>query len=59
MEREFRGALYLYRIALDCGGTVRSLLSHINEHEVGARVSARVRSGHSLRPFLDGMALEA
>ena len=58
VEREFRGAFYLYRIALDCGGSVRSLLSHINEHEVGARVNARVRSGHSLRPFLDGMALE-
>ncbi len=57
VEREFRGAFYLYWIALDCGGTVRSLLSHIAEHEVGARVTARVRSGHSLRPFLDGAAL--
>ena len=59
VERKFRGAFYLYRIALDCGGTVRSLLSHTDEHQVGARVSARVRSGHSLRPFLDGMALDA
>ena len=58
VEREFRGAFYLYRIALDCGVTVRSLLSHINEHEVGARVTVRVRSGHSLRPFLNGAALD-
>ena len=59
VEREFRGAFYLYWIALDCGATVRSLLSHIAEHKVGARVTARVRSGHSLRPFLDGAALGA
>ena len=51
------GRFYLYRIALDEGGAVRSLLSHTDEYEVGARVLARVRCGHSLRPFLDGVAL--
>ena len=58
VEREFRGAFYLYWIALDCGVTVRSLLSHTDEYEVGARVSAQVRCGHSLRPFVDGVAIE-
>ncbi len=57
MEREFRGASYLYRIALDSGATVRCLLPHIDEYEVGARVTVRVRCGHSLRPFLDGAAV--
>ena len=56
-EREFRGAFYLYRVALNAGGTVRCLLSHTDEHEVGTRVSVQVRSGHSLRPFLNGLAL--
>ncbi len=57
LEREFRGAFYLYWIALDDGGTVRCQLPHIDEYEVGSRVAVRVRSGHSLRPFLDGVAL--
>ena len=59
VEREFRGAFYLYRIALDGGATVRCLVSHICEHEVGARVTAQVRYGHLLRPFRDGVALGA
>ncbi len=59
VEREFRGAFYLYWIALDCGAMVRCLLPHINEYGVGDRVTVKVRSGHSLRPFLDGVALGA
>ncbi len=59
VEREFRGAFYLYWIALDAAGTVRCLLSHTDEYEVGTRVSVNVRCGHSLRPFVDGIALEA
>ena len=57
VEREFRGAFYLYWIALDCGAMVRCLLSHIEEYDIGARVAVRVKCGHSLRPFLDGVAL--
>ena len=56
-EREFRGAFYLYRIALNAGGSVRCLLSHTDEYEVGARVSVHVRCGHSMRPFMNGAAL--
>lgn len=59
IDREFRGAFYLYWVALDGGGTVRCLLSHIDEYRIGARVTVRVRSGHALRPFLDGAALGA
>ena len=57
VEREFRGSSYLYLVDLDGRGTVRCLLPHVDEYEVGARVAVRVRSGHSLRPFLDGVAL--
>ena len=57
IEREFRGAFYLYRIALDSGEMVRSLLSHTDDYDVGSRVAVRVRSGHSLRPFFNGLAL--
>lgn len=57
VEREFRGAFYLYRIALNSGGSVRCLLSHTDEYEVGARVMVRVRCGHSMRPFINGAAL--
>ena len=56
-EREFRGAFYLYRVALNSGGSVRCLLSHTDEYDIGARVAVQVRCGHSLRPFLDGLAL--
>ena len=56
-DREFRGAFYLYRVAFNAGGSVRCLLSHTDEHEVGTRVSVQVRCGHSLRPFLNGLAL--
>ena len=56
-DREFRGAFYLYRIALNSGGFVRCLLSHTDEYEVGERVAVHVRCGHSLKPFMDGVAL--
>ena len=57
VECEFRGAFYLYRIALNSGGSVRCLLAHTDEYDVGSGVSVRVRCGHSLRPFQDGVAL--
>ena len=57
VEREFRGAFYLYRISLNAGGAVRCLLAHTADHEVGTRVAVQVRCGHSLRPFLNGLSL--
>ena len=59
VEREFRGAFYLYRVALNAGSTVRCLLSHTDEYQEGTRVAVQVRCGHSLRPFLNGVSLAA
>ena len=56
-DREFRGAFYLYRVALASGEVVRCLRSHTEEYPVGAKVTVKVRDGHALRPFVDGHAL--
>jgi iron(III) transport system ATP-binding protein len=56
-DREFRGAFYLYRVLLASGGTVRCLRSHTDEYPVGATVTVKVRDGHAMRPFVDGLAL--
>ena len=50
-EREFRGAFYLYRVALPSGRTERCLLDHTAEHSVGTRVRVEFSPGHVLRPF--------
>ena len=52
VEREFRGAFYLYRVQLPSGATVRCLLSHTAEYPLGASVSVSLRDGHYLRPFI-------
>ena len=57
-EREFRGAFYVYRIALPTGHTVRCLQSHTEEYPVGEAVEVILRSGHGLRPFLNGQAID-
>lgn len=54
VEREFLGAFYLYRVRLSSGLEVRSLLSHIAEYPLGARVSLRLREGHRARLFVNG-----
>jgi iron(III) transport system ATP-binding protein len=56
-SREFRGAFYIYRIALPSGNSVRCLLSHTCEYPVGARMEVRLRDGHSMRPFAGGQAV--
>ena len=53
VEREFRGAFYLYRVELPSGATVRCLLSHTLEYPLGTNVSVTLREGHHLRPFVD------
>jgi iron(III) transport system ATP-binding protein len=53
IEREFRGAFYLYRVELASGATVRCLLSHTAEYPLGASVSVSLRDGHHLRPFVE------
>ena len=57
IDREFRGSFYLYRISLPSGHSVRCLLSHIDELPVGTTVSVGLREGHTLRPFVDGVAV--
>ena len=57
IEREFRGAFFLYRIALSSGHTVRCLHSHTEEYPVGSSVAVNLRRGHELRPFHGGQAL--
>ncbi len=52
VEREFRGAFYLYRVRLPSGATVRCLLSHTAEYPLGASVTVSLRNGHHLRPFV-------
>jgi len=52
VEKEFRGAFYLYRVELPSGATVRCLLSHTADYPVGANVSVSLREGHHLRPFV-------
>jgi iron(III) transport system ATP-binding protein len=56
-SREFRGAFYLYQLALPSGSRVRCLLPHTQEYPVGSRVAVDLRCGHSLRPFIDGRAI--
>ena len=57
-EREFRGAFYVYRVALPTGHTVRCLQSHTEEFPVGEAVEVTLRNGHGLRPFLNGQAID-
>ena len=52
VEREFRGAFFLYRVRLPSGATVRCLLSHTAEYPLGASVTVSLRNGHHLRPFV-------
>ena len=52
LEREFRGAFYLYRVELPSGATVRCLLSHTAEYQLGTSVAVSLRDGHHLRPFI-------
>jgi iron(III) transport system ATP-binding protein len=56
-SREFRGAFYLYQVSLPSGSTVRCLLSHTEDFAIGTRVAVRLRHGHALRPFAQGLAL--
>ena len=53
VDREFRGAFYLYRVELPSGSSVRCLLSHTSEYPIGSSVTVSLRDGHHLRPFID------
>jgi iron(III) transport system ATP-binding protein len=55
--REFRGAFYLYKVSLPSGDSVRCLLPHTQEYEIGTRVTVDLRCGHSLLPFIRGQVI--
>jgi iron(III) transport system ATP-binding protein len=54
VDREFRGAFYIYRVGFPSGNTVRCLLPHTLEYPVGEAVGVALRHGHMLRPFPKG-----
>ena len=56
IEREFRGAFFVYRVGLPSGNTVRCLMPHTAEYPVGETVRVKARHGHMLKPFLHGGA---
>ena len=58
IDREFRGAFYLYRVRLASGTQVSCLMSHIAEFSVGDSVSVRLREGHRARLFANGRLVE-
>ena len=57
IDREFRGAFFLYRVSLPSGGSVRCLLPHTAEYPIGEVVSVELRQRHKLRPFRHQRAL--
>ena len=54
IEREFRGAFFIYKVGLPSGSTVRCLMPHTAEYQLGETVGVKVRHDHMLKPFLDG-----
>ena len=57
IEREFKGAFYLYRVSLPSGASVRCLVPHTKAYPIGAPVSVKLHDGHRLRPFRNQWAI--
>ncbi len=57
VDREFRGAFYLYRVALPSGRSVRCLLPHTAEYPLSSKVEVSLRQGHKVRPFRDQLSV--
>ena len=51
VRREFRGATFVYTLALPSGAHVRALAAHTLDVPPGAAVAQRVDAGHALRTF--------
>ena len=58
MERQFLGPTYLYEVALDIGRTVRVMLHHTRQYDVGTQVDVRIIAEHRLACFVDGARVE-
>ncbi len=54
IDREFRGAFYVYRVRLPSGAAISCLLPHTADYPVGSAVTLRLRDGHHAQPFVDG-----
>ena len=59
IDREFRGAFYLYQVSLPSGRSVRCLLPHTTEYSIGEVVTVNFRRGHHPRLFLGQQALSS
>lgn len=46
VTRHFRGAMFLYRLALDSGETVLSLVPSHHDHPIGSRIGIRLDVAH-------------
>ncbi len=58
MERQFLGPTYLYDVALDNGRSVRVMLHHTRQYDVGTAVDVRIVAEHRLACFVDGARVE-
>jgi len=56
--RIFQGGFNLYRITLDSGILVHSILMHTRNYQLGTKVKVELGSGHPLRCFSNGKALD-
>lgn len=56
--RIFQGGFNLYKITLDSGMLVHSILMHTRNYQVGIKVKVELGSGHPLRCFSNGKALD-
>jgi iron(III) transport system ATP-binding protein len=56
-ERQFKGALNLYKVALPSGQVLHSLQPHTRILSAGTVVDVRIDPGHPLACFLDGKAV--
>ena len=57
VERQFKGALNLYKVQLPSGKTVQSLQAHTLNLPPGTRVDVRLEPGHRLACFHQGEAV--
>ncbi|MFQ5860469.1 MAG: ABC transporter ATP-binding protein [Dehalococcoidia bacterium] len=57
VSRIFRGAFYLYRVALPSGTVVHSMTSHTEPYAPGSSVEVALDPGHPLVCFADGHSI--
>ncbi len=58
LERQFRGALNLYRLKLPSGRWLHAFKNHTSEIKPGEPVRIEINPGHSLAVFSNGQAVD-